>query len=425
MINQKSVSSIEQSVFTNDFIKPLYDSYCFANLPQTIVNLFSGQHEEGLPADVLGHLSRKYTKVVFILLDGFGWNLFEKYQNKYPFLKRILEKGVVSKLTSQFPSTTASQLTCFYTGLPTCRSGVYEWFYYEPRLDAIIAPLTFSFTGKLEPETLRKAKILPKNIYPSQTFHRVLKKNSVRSYYFNYSEIINSTYSTYITRGATRVPYKTLPEALVNLKNLLLSEKRPSFFSLYFDKIDAISHRYGPDSPQVEAELDILMTALENAFYQNLVDKTDDTLLIVTADHGLTKIYPEKTYYLNKRLRKIKKYLKKNKKGKLLVPAGSTRDMFLYVKDELLGEAYCYLKTRLKKIAAVYKTADLIKAGIFGRSKPSRLFMKRVGNLVILPYDGNSVWWYEKGIFEVKHRGHHGGLTKDEMEIPLLLYSFR
>jgi hypothetical protein len=50
--------------------------------------------------------------------------------------------------------------------------------------------------------------------------------------------------------------------------------------------------------------------------------------------------------------------------------------------------------------------------------------MARVGNLVILPYRGEAVWWYEKDRFEQKFRGHHGGLTPQEMEIPLLMAAF-
>jgi hypothetical protein len=43
-----------------------------------------------------------------------------------------------------------------------------------------------------------------------------------------------------------------------------------------------------------------------------------------------------------------------------------------------------------------------------------------VGNLVVLAYRHESVWWYEKGKFEQHYYGHHGGLTPQEMEIPLL-----
>jgi hypothetical protein len=33
---------------------------------------------------------------------------------------------------------------------------------------------------------------------------------------------------------------------------------------------------------------------------------------------------------------------------------------------------------------------------------------------------GEAVWWYEKDKFEQRFYGHHGGLTPQEMEIPLL-----
>ena len=67
------------------------------------------------------------------------------------------------------------------------------------------------------------------------------------------------------------------------------------------------------------------------------------------------------------------------------------------------------------------KTADLIDAGYFGSVPVSETFLGRVGNLVVLPYPENCVWWYEEDRFVQKYLGHHGGLTAREMEIPLAL----
>ena len=79
-----------------------------------------------------------------------------------------------------------------------------------------------------------------------------------------------------------------------------------------------------------------------------------------------------------------------------------------------------FLAGRLAGRAVVYRTADLIAAGFFGAAPVSETFLGRVGNLVVLPYRGEAVWWYEKDRFEQKYFGHHGGLTPQEMEIPLL-----
>ena len=105
----------------------------------------------------------------------------------------------------------------------------------------------------------------------------------------------------------------------------------------------------------------------------------------------------------------------------MIVPAGSARDMFLYIKEEELDEAQNFLAKRLEGRADVVKTEALIADGYFG-SEVSSQFRERVGNLVVLSYWNESVWWYEKGRFEMKFYGHHGGLTPQEMET--ILYSY-
>ena len=102
----------------------------------------------------------------------------------------------------------------------------------------------------------------------------------------------------------------------------------------------------------------------------------------------------------------------------MLVPAGSARDMFMYIHAEMLDEAQEFLAQRFEGRADVVKTEALIHAGYFGAEVSSRL-RERIGNLVILPYRYESVWWYEKDKYEQKFYGHHGGLTAQELEIPL------
>jgi hypothetical protein len=62
----------------------------------------------------------------------------------------------------------------------------------------------------------------------------------------------------------------------------------------------------------------------------------------------------------------------------------------------------------------------LAAEGFFGPSLSER-FLARVGNLVVLPFAGESVYYYERDRFESRYWGHHGGLTREEMEIPLMI----
>ena len=49
--------------------------------------------------------------------------------------------------------------------------------------------------------------------------------------------------------GAELRPFKTFSEALVNLGLLLKAQVEPTYMHLYFDRIDTLSHHYGPAPP--------------------------------------------------------------------------------------------------------------------------------------------------------------------------------
>jgi ectonucleotide pyrophosphatase/phosphodiesterase family protein 5 len=68
-------------------------------------------------------------------------------------------------------------------------------------------------------------------------------------------------------------------------------DDRPDFAALYFDEVDTMGHRYGPDSPElnrsianVDAAIDRLLAGLAA---QGLTEDRID--LIITADHGMAR----------------------------------------------------------------------------------------------------------------------------------------
>lgn len=388
----------------------------FARIPNTIYHLLTGKNcGDNLPKDTLGIFDKKYQKVVFILLDDFGWKYFQKYKNKYPFLKRFIEKGAVAKIHSQFPSTTCAQVSTINFGTPLEKHGLYEWYIYNKKVNSIVQPIRYSYAnGKYLGDDINL-----EDIFPQETLYTRLAKEGVRSYAVQHYEYLNSPYSRATLKGAITYPMRTYSQGFLRLANLVNNEKEKAYFYIYVDRLDGILHHYGEDTQYFQNEIHDVFTALENVFIKNI--KSKDTLLIVTADHGHVMIDKEKTFFLNVKVPEIVKYLKLDKDGKVLCPAGSARDFFLHIKDDCIDEVKKLLTKKLSNIANVYTTNELYAKGIFDKKYITKKFQETVGNLVIIPTNDNSVWWYEEEKFDMQFIGVHGGLTKDEMEIPFLI----
>ena len=61
----------------------------------------------------------------------------------------------------------------------------------------------------------------------------------------------------------------------------------------------------------------------------------------------------------------------------------------------------------------------LLDDGLFG-SNVTEALTSRLANLVVLPAPGQAAYWLEPGRFEQNFLGQHGGLTANELEIPLV-----
>jgi len=142
-----------------------------------------------------------------------------------------------------------------------------------------------------------------------------------------------------------------------------------------------------------------------------------ETLLLVTADHGQMQVDPETTVFVNEAWPEIVDHLRRGADGRPLAPAGSARDLFLHVLPGRVDEVVSHLQGLLGDLASVRPTAELLASGHLGRAGPR--LRERIGDVVVLPGLGATVWWREPGRFDMHFRGHHGGLSPAEMLIPL------
>jgi hypothetical protein len=134
----------------------------------------------------------------------------------------------------------------------------------------------------------------------------------------------------------------------------------------------------------------------------------------------MSPVDPARTVYVNRVWPELAAHLETGADGKPLAPAGSCRDLFLHVREGHVDEVCRELGGRLDGTAEVVTTEALIVGGIF--TDPSAKLRSRLGNVVVLPRYGEAVFWHEPGRFVQDLHGQHGGLSPQEMEIPLVAW---
>jgi predicted AlkP superfamily pyrophosphatase or phosphodiesterase len=418
MINAKSLSALKKARWTSHFNRPLYDTYAFSCIPATISKLLTGRGQNTLPSDVFGGSFEKFDGAILFMIDGFGWEFFEKYASKFPFLSRFANEGVASKISAEFPSTTAAHVTSVNTGKEVGETGIYEWFYYEPLVDGMIAPLLFSYAGDHVAGTLLNDGYDAAAIFPFETVYQKLAKKGVKSIVLQQESIAYSPYSKTLLAGAEVIPFVHFAEGLDTLTALCKSPfKVPTYIFVYFGDIDGMGHRHGIASAPFDEAVAVCWNGIEDRFWQKLSICPNKTAVMFTADHGMTPVDPKTTLLLNQLCPELSGMVKKNRKGLPLVPAGSCRDFFMHIEKENLLEAQRLLEKQLKGVADVILVEELLTQHFFGNKPPSKRLKERIGNLVVLPYPGESVfWWFEKNRLQQHFYAAHGGLTPAEME---------
>jgi predicted AlkP superfamily pyrophosphatase or phosphodiesterase len=400
----------------DQLVKPIYQDCSFANIHPTIIYLLSKEQKGNLLAKdcFVGNKYPNPKKIILFLIDAFGFDSWQKYYKKFNLLKKITNEGMLTPISAIFPSTTAASVSTLILGILPSQHALFEWNLYIEKYDDVIQTLPFSPLGDESIDGCLKLGYDPKYLLNRhKTIYQELKKAGVKSYCFDHRDYANSSYNKIISQGATFFSYSKLAEGLINLQNLIKDRDEKMFVNFYLGDIDSISHKYGPGSLQHEAQIAEFWLIFEYIFSDFQKDK--DILFLFTADHGQIGINPKNTFYLNLEIPQIVNFLKVNKKGKIIYPCGSPRDVFLHVKEEKVDELFHILQKRLQDKVKTLLIKDVLKMGLFGDPPFHKEFIKRLGQILLLPYKNNYVWWYEKDKLKSKHFGNHGGLTKEEM----------
>jgi len=388
---------------------PAYDDYCFSNIPGTAANIFDISVGPSLPNDVFGDIEPEATHVVVLLLDGLGWKRWQR-DAESPFISTVSEQGVVTPLTSIAPSCTASAVTTVHTACPVGGHGVLGRSTHIPSHDSIVH--SFSFTKRrAESSQSNDPLFSADNLVVTDSIYPQLERAGVKTQVIQPASTLGTNYANVTFQGATQRPVEGPKEAAATLRRTLESATGPTYTYAYFPDIDTVTHENGQDSEVYHQTLAKITRPLERELCEKLEAETaSDTLVFVTADHGMIDLQPGMDGCLD--LRKMEDVYQ-NIRQLDGVPGvfGAQQMTHLLVKPGTRDKVTTALK---RENVEVFTREEVEEYTLFGSGSA---IDRRCGDLVITHRDRKIV--HEAAESVIPTIGQHGGLTPGEMLIPL------
>ncbi|PSQ28319.1 hypothetical protein BRD06_04220 [Halobacteriales archaeon QS_9_67_15] len=228
------------------------------------------------------------------------------------------------------------------------------------------------------------------------------------------ADTLGTAYADATFEGATQVPVDDVVHGATALRERLESVDGPSYTYCYVSDLDSASHDYGTDSAAYHDALATATRALSRALYDDLDPATaDETLLVVTADHGFVDFEPGPEGCLDVfSIDAVTESLARTSSGDPVRPWGDYRFLHLAVRDGAVDRACRALEAHGATVLTREGARD---CGCFG-PEAGPVFDRRCGDLVCTHPDLKLVYPSAESI--VPKTGMHGGPTPREMVVP-------
>lgn len=377
---------------------PDYRGGGIVNLMSTIATALGGSSPypplTALPPAALAGVRH----LVLLVVDGLGHDFLLGHDG-------ALRQHLLGSITSVFPSTTASAIPTFLTGLAPQQHGLTGWHMYFREIGAIVAPLPFRVrTGR---HSLREAGITPAQLFGlTPLFDRL----PLPCHVVSPKHIVHSDFNVALSGRARRHGYETLEEMFALLAGILCGAEPRGYVHAYWPQLDNLAHEHGIHSEQVAEAF----AALDAGFARLLdVARSNDSLVIVTADHGFVDTSADQTIDLDDHpgLRET-----------LLLPlCGEPRAAYAYVRAGREAQFEDTVHGRLANRVQLYSSEEVLHQGWLGPGEAHPGLRDRLGDFVLIPRGRAILRDWLQGEERHIHVGVHGGLSAAEMNVPLVV----
>ena len=375
---------------------PDYNGGSIVNLMSSIKSVFNSDYLYNplMDFDIAPYKDRD---IVFIVIDGLGYDFLMKHGNN-SFLKTNIRK----KITSVFPSTTASAFTSLSTGVAPQQHGLTGWFIFLKETGILTSILPFvSRAGGIS-----LSNIPFTDIYDQESFFHDL---NVNSFYILNENYVNSQCSKILGKGSRRMAFTDIDSFIRRIKNVLDCSGERKFLFAYWDKFDETCHKEGVNSRAAREHfymLDKEICSLADSL------KEEDVALILTSDHGLIDTSKERTVNLSDHSPLAET---------LTLPlSGEPRVAYCYVHPERTLDFENYVADRLHKYCDLYKSRELIEKNFFGLFEPNKKLYHRTGDYTLIMKENYIIKDLLSGEASKDFKGVHGGVSGGEMYVPLI-----
>lgn len=362
--------------FYRSVSKAVLLAFCLATLPLWALAQDTTQQLTSGRTNSVDQQGKPY--VVMISIDGFRWDLADKYNAS--FLQKMRAEGVqASSMRPSYPSLTFPNHYAIITGLYPAHHGLVDNYFYDPHRKASYKVSDRNAVGDGswyggEPLWVlaEKAGMLTASFYWVGSEAAI---DSVRpTYYYNYNEKIP------IEQRIKRVKsWLELPDA-----------SRPHLITFYFPEVDHMEHLHGVDAPETQAAVKFVDNSIEQ-LYDSLMTTGLPINFIVLSDHGFANLDP----------------------GKYITMPDLDTTHYLVRGGSALVHIYARDKTGKKSLAKLYKDlkANTDHYKVYKASKTPRSWHYRtkddtngrIGDILLVPYPPYSFQFGPKKVL-----GAHG-----------------
>ncbi len=365
-----------------NLIKPDF-TRSVVNVSATLAEFLGCPNEKPVLPALKEALAHGYKNVVFLILDGMGLHPMRCNLEEHAFLR----SHVVQTLTSVFPSTTTNATTSFLTNRYPMEHGWFGWTLYFKNIKKVVEifPEKDANTGEPIEHGFMERQLPTKPYYAEANSDYAL--HTVVPEYWRHG-------------GAEQHTWHTLEEIYSHISQIC-SLHGKQFIYAYCSEPDSTMHRFGVTSEEAKS----MLTGIDRAL-QTLCGELSDTLLIVTADHGQTDIDENIELYRDEELLSLLAW----------PPYLESRAVAFRVKRGKKREFCALFREKYGADFKLFRTQKLIEENYFGgvdlRHAPL------LGDYIAVGTTHKVLRMRERSH---DFKGHHTSLTKEEMEVPLIL----